>query len=267
MSTGYLKDGRVVEVHSEVDGGFIVEHYEHYQNWEGEYEDMLSGNKVVVSEVLKTPPEQTFCDSINNANKQLLELNSEINNKRSELYDINEEVKDVVDRSKSIPVIKNILEFIDGKYKYFAFPESYSEDEMIRDAHTSLDDDHDKYNRNTKLLTLEGDSKGNLQWNISKYRDGSGGDTLCIPCLTIEDARDAVAEHLTAQLYKMEASHNANYWRVETCCNWLVSNKYPCPEKFILIAKERTEKKKADSIVSAKKALKVAEDNLAKAMQ
>jgi hypothetical protein len=40
-----------------------------------------------------------------------------------------------------------------------------------------------------KLLTLFGTSKGNLQWKLNQYSDGSGSSYEVVPCLSYEDAR------------------------------------------------------------------------------
>lgn len=263
MSTGYLKDGRMVEVHSKIDGGFIVEHYEHYQDWEGEYQDALSGNRVVVSDVLKTPPEQKFCESINSANDQLASIRGEISKKRAELNGIKEDADIAIKRTKSIPAIKNILDFIDGKYKYFAFPCAYEEKYLISGTNTALDDNYDRYERNTKLLTLSGNSKGDLQWNTNRYSDGSGSSKVCVPCMTIEDANEVISNHFYAELEKSKDGGNKFYVTMQV--NWLIKNKYKCDKMFIEMSNQYEKDKKANAIKSAEDQLKRAVEALKKA--
>ena len=47
-----------------------------------------------------------------------------------------------------------------------------------------------------RLLSLFGDSKGQLNWRLNLYSDGSGNYIECIPCASNEDAKAAVAELL-----------------------------------------------------------------------
>jgi hypothetical protein len=55
-----------------------------------------------------------------------------------------------------------------------------------------------------KLLTLFGNAKGDLQWKLNAYNDGSGSNYEVIPCLSYEDALLQAQEWLNCKVLAEE---------------------------------------------------------------
>lgn len=55
-----------------------------------------------------------------------------------------------------------------------------------------IDANGQRYEKELKLVTLFGDTKGNLEFRINQYMDGSGSYCECYPCLSREEADQTV---------------------------------------------------------------------------
>lgn len=212
-TVAYLKDGSEVVFHQKVGDEYLVEEMRHYQEWDGDWVSEPSGEKKVVSEILKTPPMKKYSDDI-------LELERRIQDKRSELYDVqnlvsvikNEysEIKKTI--GDKVPALKYIDDFISGDYKYFAYLDGWSSRYEIKDKNEAIEE-NEFYERGTKLLTLYGKSNGDLHWELNKYRDGSGSSQTVIPCKTVDDAKKAICDSILSDMASQVKSE-----RVSTCC-------------------------------------------------
>lgn len=120
------------------------------------------------------------------------EIHHEIHNKKIELSDIDSTIlkrKDILSQHKSL---ENLELFIQGKITHFIFINSgrYEIKEFAESMRFS-----DIYDRNRfKLLTLYGDSNGELEWGINEYPNDCGKLQLVYPCLSKEDAESKVIE-------------------------------------------------------------------------
>lgn len=232
IKQGFLENGERVSVIDELESGFLIERYIGYQDWEGEWNERLSGNKEFADIVLKSAPESVYSQFVKDAESRLSKINSEISDKRDELKSIRDEIKSIEDKCKNNKALNHIFDFIAGDFEYFAFPNCYNGN-YIRTKNTTLSDEGDRYNRETKLLTLYGRTKGDLQWNINRYSDGSGADSIAIPCKTAEDAKEVVANYMTTELDRMLKSDNYTSYNTPKYCDWLLANGYTVNPKHL----------------------------------
>lgn len=90
-----------------------------------------------------------------------------------------------------------LFDFMAGKVTHFAFLSSYSP--AIRtlgdDDIYCVDNYYGKKIEKLKLFTLWGDSKGNLQYKISSYSDGSGYSHEVVPCRSRDEAIEKLQEY------------------------------------------------------------------------
>lgn len=107
--------------------------------------------------------------SIEKENERLSQLREETHVMRREKEQIDKQRK--ADYAKHT-ALSRIDDFIAGKITHFV-TENY-EGVFLESLAAGLAST-DKYDRDLKLLSLYGDSNGDLQWKINRYSDGSGG--------------------------------------------------------------------------------------------
>ena len=119
-------------------------------------------------------------------------------------------------------MLKDIRNYIKGDFEYFACPDNYSPPFIKKkDAFLEIDDRYD--NGKTRLLSLYGKSNGDLLWKVNQYSDGSGSDSLAIPCKTKEDAIQIVGEHFIDSLTKKKKD-GSNFYSMYEKVEFLLIN-------------------------------------------
>lgn len=202
MSKAFNKGDIVYGIHGEKaeyiiahDGGHIVAPiYEREDDFGHAMEE--SDTPVLWSKVFAIPPTEVLESKIG-------ELELELSEKRSELSLVRKQINEAnAERQKSLALIKQnatlarIEEYLEGKFQFFVTVPGYGKP-FITPAQEALQnggtESENRYSRPPmKLLTLFGDSKGDLSWRISRYSDGSGGADEVIPCHNMEEAIEVI---------------------------------------------------------------------------
>lgn len=269
METGYLKDGTKVHIDQKLDEGYIVQKY-FTVYYESEYnsaeEEELCNEKIFVPDVFKQPPTEAIDSTINDLNKRIdakreviSALSAEELLVRKSLSNIQKSLEDMEKNAKAVSAIQYIFDYINGDFNYFAMPNSYGLPKIC-DKNLALDSG-EKYEKDTKLLTLFGSSKGDLKWMINQYRDGSGGQwNVAQPCKTMEEAKEFIKNDIYQRISEYMKSERSYF--NDSCIEWMKSNKYDLPDDF----KERYNKDKLETLESNiekyRKDEKQAQDNL-----
>jgi hypothetical protein len=210
----YLKNGKAVEVVSVLpDGqGFVVrDYFETFGEVDGEPVLEVDDRVHIVKRVFDEAPTEKIHAEVAEAQQRLADIVGKISEARNELRVVEQERKTVLLKLQQVPALRRLEDWIDGKVTHFVTL-SYGtvsiipKDEMICDS-----DAEDKWRRpkRLKLITLFGDSGGDLMWRASQYRDGSSSlDKACHLCCSEEEART-----LAAQIIDHELSAERVVWR------------------------------------------------------
>ena len=186
----YLIDGRAVIVHKDLgEIGFLVSNVlqQSNQDHEGEYytEEYESEMQYVVDAVFDSAPTEVYDQRILLLEAKIKELNEQ---KNSLYMSVLDEKKLVADREKRMAKFHK-LDLLDKLIKnevtHLVIVEGYCPkivkfEEEIKSTK--------RYDKSLKLLTLFGDTKGDLNWRMSHYSDGSGTSKEVIPASSEEDA-------------------------------------------------------------------------------
>lgn len=190
------------------------------------------GDPIIVDRVFKTPPSDVL-------EKRIVELNSEIREKTAQLKKLKSDIDSIekvnaerLKRFKRLEPLKNIEDFIDNKITHFVRKEYYSEGISI----FSIEDreakcHYDKHN--LKLLSLLGDTKGNLEWNMNYYSDGSGSRYHVFPCLSYEEAIKKATELIKPQIEEYLSKTNEKVYACEGLIKSALSIDYKLPAEVI----------------------------------
>lgn len=157
-----------------------------------EYEDHYSeptwGSPEEWREVFEKPPTARLETKIDELDKLITEKRETLSQINKELEETSRKCKAQLSKLTQHQALKRIEDYLDGKFTHFLYVGSgvnlVSEEDALKSS--------DSYDRDMKLLTLYGSTKGDLQWRINRYSDGSGGNTDVFPCESEAEAIEIV---------------------------------------------------------------------------
>lgn len=209
MSIKFLVDGTAVEVVEKTSTGFIVKKL--YQAGdEDQYEDeeqetgVIYGDPQIVREVFDTPPtaqKHAEIASLEKHIKELTERRDKLSSEASKLSSVKWELeREQKNYEKTLTVVqgRNIAlarlgDFLDGKITHYVQVDYY------RVQIVNIEDTKEDYGwpRQFRLLTLHGETGGDLSWKLGHYSSRDGGDYTVYPCMSLEEAQAVAKEKLT----------------------------------------------------------------------
>lgn len=199
----YLLDGREVIVCAETNSGNIVRNVYYDKHSDEEY---LGDPYLSTSKMFDNPPEEKYYEEIEKLIKtqedlqyQIINLKQEKTNIEKEISDIKKEESRFFGNVQRIDQLKLLEDFINGKIThYLIFHYSFGWN-IITIKETELKENyhHAKY---LKLLTLYGESNGDLNWKLSEYSCSSSSGNLVIPCTSYEMALDELKKIIYSRI-------------------------------------------------------------------
>lgn len=181
MNQKYLPDGQAVEVISETPSGIVVcRIFE-----DTDTGDVVRGKVEIVGKVYDKAP-------VERMDNEFVALQSNIDDlhkKQAEASKAFQEAKAAIEAQKAklgrVEKLRMLEDFIDGKITHYVEFCGWSEPKII-----PLKDTVSEYGdgKMLRLLTLFGNSNGNLAWKLNRYRDGSGCDTEVFPVTSEAEA-------------------------------------------------------------------------------
>lgn len=203
--TVYTLHGEECEYVSSAGGKHVV--MKIYENDDGH---AWGADESIVDAVFTTPPTQKLHAEVGELETKSQELRDQLSMLRNELFKAEREHKARMSELTRLEPLKHLQDVLDGMVThYVVYNEMYGggwygklEILASEDAISCVND----YGRRTgelKLLSLFGDSRGNLAWRRNHYRDGSGSWVVCEPFPSedqaIAHARQLLLSRLTAK--------------------------------------------------------------------
>lgn len=232
---------------------------------DGEVESSFEG-AAIWHEFFLTPPRQVLDKGIAALSAKAEVLRLEVQKLTREHAETKREIeKDLEARAARLArhdQLKQLDDFITKGVACYVVDNIYGEIEVLNFGDTRSEyGGRDSF----RLLSLFGNSNGQLDWRLNTYSDGSGSYTECIPCASKDDARAAIAERLNARWEGWRNGTKTNY--LSAYVKAAVAHGLPIPEDVAAqIVKDESERK-AKNLECAEKALAEAQSNLAKAQE
>lgn len=183
----YLASGHEVFVIEKLsDGKILIQETLDY----GE-DELYPGEFRVVDKVFDSTPTYKYDEKIKLLKDEIEKLTKTKKMLQSQIEEIEEQEKSRLEKYKQHKQLELLDDYLDGKITHFAVLVPYGP------KITSID--HEKcgdWKGKTKLLTLFGNSKGNLAWKLNQYKDGSGCWKTVIPCTSYEQALSVMQDFL-----------------------------------------------------------------------
>jgi hypothetical protein len=208
--SAFTVDGQAVTFIAKVGDGFCVRPI--YEDEDGEpYED---GTPIITSRLYTEPPTEQ-------RNQQIAELDTKIQAKREELQELQVAVRVTEGEMRSRKALitqhkglERLEDFLEGRITHFV-SKSYGPPQIREFKEAVETPNEDRYASvcPLRLLSLFGGSKGDLQWKLNHYSDGSGSYTDVYPCCSLEEAKAQAKEIMDAEFAKVrETGRGLNYW-------------------------------------------------------
>lgn len=193
----YLRDGQAVIFLQELGPRrILVSQLIIVQGYDGETEYEEEAQIMIVPEVFDKPPTIVIDKEIQAMHQELKDANVRLNTINQKIRDLSIDYNEIIAKiGKRHSALKHIEEFIDDKIQFFFMANVYSPGIITKNEGLKSDD---RWDNKWKLLSLYGNSAGDLEWRINTYSDGSGGYTTVIPCITLEDAKLAAQNFINS---------------------------------------------------------------------
>jgi hypothetical protein len=203
----YLRNGQAVDVVCELPNqlGFVVQKY--YDNPDGG--QYLDDQKKVVERVYDSPPVEHIDKRVRDAETKLRDLEGAIHNANRELRTVEQERKAILTKLQQVPALRRLEAWIDGKVTHFVTVNWRSVQVLTKAELICQSDAEDRHRRppgRMKLVTLFGDTNGDINWNVNQYRDGSGSsEQECFMCCSEEEAKTKAAEIIDEKFREVDS--------------------------------------------------------------
>lgn len=222
----YTKNGQEVEVLHEIAGvGFLVAPILDLQDGYPIQGPPIQGPPMMVDVVYEQAPTARFDAKVIRLGVEIEELRQQKLALRRELREAERRAEERKAKFERLEALQGLEDFIDGKVTHYVVERRWGMPSVVTFASTKCD--YGK--RDKKLLTLFGDSEGNLAWRLNAYSDGSGSYSDVIPCLSHEEAVEKVTTALYARMVEVATRSLAEH---------AVEQGVPLPEGYM----ERVEK-------------------------
>ncbi len=249
----FLIDGTKVFIHEKTKTSILVSRYYFAQNYfeEEEYEE-LSDEKIIVDKVYKKPPTEVFDEKIESLKSIIKDYRKTKSTEHAEFLEKRKEYEIQLNKFNRIPELKNILDYIDKKFTHVVYL-GYEWKKGVVTMSAALKE-QDSYN-GYRLLSLFGNTKGDLEWRINRYSDGSGSDCTVSLCMSLEEGKEIIIKYLLKKIdtflndCKRPDSRADWPYPIEDEINYLIKNNIDVDPKAIKLSKEK-------ALATAKKNLK-----------
>lgn len=177
----YLTDGRLAR---------YVAAYENGQHIvcplvEDENDVIYEEEPRTVSTVFKTAPSGLYNKEIKQAQKDLGDLQKRAIEASKTLHEAEDAKRRQTAVFARVAALQRLEDFIEGRITHVLMG-NYG-DLNLQTLEEAITSKEDRWSKKLKLVSLFGDSKGDLQWRVNYYSDGSGSITL-VPFLSREGA-------------------------------------------------------------------------------
>jgi hypothetical protein len=255
MQTIYLKDGRVADLITQTDKGYLVDPYITWNDYEGQPESAPSGNVEFVSEVFNTVPVDLIEAEYKKVLDKLIEQEEIWSTKQKELQQFNAEIAKL--RNQKTDISRYIInrEELRTAKRLILWPNSQITPRIMdgKQSHRfTISYEIDQYKNEERVWCYKLWSEDrNNGWNSSEYFDSKYGIKID---LTDEEIFTLTQERIPR--FKKEY-HSWQYALLHTSDEWLSAD---------YISEKQALKKENDAIelLKAEKELKKAQENFDK---
>jgi hypothetical protein len=191
--TVYLPNGMEADFIASVGDGYCVR-----PMCESEDDDEPTpGDPQIVAQVFRDPPRTKYDGEIAAKRAELEALNKSIREAKLEIGRAKDSREAALAEIGSASALTDMADFLAGRITHYAIKiwGTVRIQTFAEAMKSSFEPE-----RGPRLLSLFGDSKGNLSWQLNAYKDGSGIWFHVVPCRSEEEAKAAAQRMFDEQL-------------------------------------------------------------------
>lgn len=246
----YLASGREVELIETTAHGHLVANVLVY----GETEEEFVEDRLYFTEaVFDNPPVHKLNESIKTLREQINGLKQEKKQLEDEINDSQNQHKARLEKFRKYKQLEMLEQFIDGKITHYV---EFGYRIKISEFKEAMEDDDRR--PELKLLSLFGQTNGDLLWQLNRYRDGSGIYTQVYPCVSYDHALETLQALITEEVAKTMAQPT------QRVCDTVREYNLKVPEEYLNRYKQRLIKNYEDSVAKCEKELREVTERLNK---
>lgn len=173
------------------------------------------------------------------------------------------ERKNLLAKLAQVPALQHIEAAIEGRFTHIVERSAYASRYNIGTVEEILAS-NDRYSKGLRLLSLYGDAKGDLQWRISHYSDGSGGSSDAWPFPSEEEALAFVRKRIAEDIVYHTCGHSDSrpYYLIDLC-KQARSLGVAVPDAAAAVEKAEARKVADHALAEARKGVESAQQRLA----
>ena len=212
----YSRDGSSGEYVTHTKDGHLVKEGTTVYSADPEIgEDTFYDRPAFWHEVYLKPPVAELHEEVAQLNAQIEKLQGEVAAVRQERWTLDTEIAARKARITQHKQLAQLDDFIAGKITcYVEVGYSHAAIVPLDETRAEYGESHyenGRYVKDLRLLTLFGNAKGDLQWKLNRYSDGSGNYTEVTPCATREQAVAVLAKIAEEKWAKARAGESVPY--------------------------------------------------------
>lgn len=174
----YTTDGRVGLYITAYDGKHLVAPIHDHDYETGE---PLIGEPVLWDHAFSTPPVARIEANVAALQARAEALRAELEELRQEQREALKSRRETLAKLAQHRALARIEDFIEGRFPPLMVLLTEYGSPVLKTREEALTSS-DRYSRDTKLMVLFGTSKGDIEWRINQYHDGSGGWQTALHC-------------------------------------------------------------------------------------
>lgn len=237
----------------------------------GDYGEPSWGPPEQWDQIYLNPPTQKLEAKVDELDKLITEKRNELKRVNTELDQAGRRHQEQLKKLAQHRALQRIEDYLDGKFTHFLEVNEYYGPKIVTadDALSKGGTEHEnRWDKKLRLLTLFGDTKGDLQWRINRYSDGSGSSSVEVFPVQNEAEAIAIARQLFADaVAEWRAQEKKHYGKA---INWTKNH----PEGWLEVPDDLREymnqaeiQAKQAAIEKARQALEKAQADLAALQQ
>ncbi len=182
----YLCNGRAVHVLETLkDGSFLVENaYSHEEDGEILFDESRPEK---VDRVFDKAPTEVWDSEVAQIQEQIGSLHAELDAIAEKVQKSKKLEAEVNAKLARFDQLRLLSDYIDGKITHYVIVD-YSGIKILKFEDAKVADEYGRLGRDIRLLTLYGNSKGDLQWKLNRYSSPSSTEDFIYPATSYEDA-------------------------------------------------------------------------------
>jgi len=196
---------------------------------------------IIVDKVYDKPPTakiekdtQHLIDRLDELTIELCDLVKDRGNLKREI----KELESVLESVKKYKGLENIEDFMEKRITHVVVDKGYSRDIFEFDEIMATDS---RYDGGVKLITLFGKTKGDLQFKINAYSDGSGCNDNIFLCKSYDEAVLKLTEIIRGVMD--EERHRPNYEMLKLCTKHSIHVDQTYIDEYLAVEAAKREKK------------------------